>query len=114
MVAAKKKTDNRGGAREGAGPKPLTVSQSQLKEMREAILAAAKKHKMGFYELCANWAYDTELKIDRRQAAWKMLADKACIQISEGGDADKTIGPAVFLPEQHPRLELVDGGDKKD
>ncbi len=113
MTKAKTKPDNRGGARAGSGPKPQTVSASQLKEAREAVAKVAEKHGKGFYEVCAEWVYDKDIKIDRQQAAWKMLADKIHIQASEGGEADKIVGPAVFLPEKHPRLELIDGGRTK-
>ena len=109
-MSTKPKKDNRGGARANSGPKSTTVSASQLKEMRDAAAAAAEKHGTTLFDVCLAWIYDPALKIDRRQAAWKMYTDKMLIQVSEGSEADKTVGPSVFLPEQHPRLKLVDGG----
>ena len=35
-------------------------------------------------------------------------------KLVEGGEADKSVaaGPAVFLPEQRPELELIEGGEE--
>ena len=101
------KKENRGGARPGSGPKAQTVSVSQLKEMREAAAEFAKEHGKTLFQVCLDWIGDESLKIDRRQAAWKMYTDKMLIQVSEGGEADKTLGPSIYLPEQKPTLAAV-------
>ena len=101
------KKDNRGGARPNSGPKAQTLSATQLKEMREAAAAKAKKEGKTLFDVCLDWVYDKDLKIDRRQAAWKMYCDKMLIQASEGGEADKTLGPSIYLPEQKPTLAAV-------
>lgn len=107
------KVERRGGARPNSGPKAQTVSATQLKEMRSAAEKKAKKEGRGLFEVCLDWVYDNEISIDRRQAAWKMYCDKMLIAVSEGSEGDKLVGPAVFLPEQHPRLKLVEGGGKE-
>lgn len=107
-MTTKKKKDNRGGARPNSGPKPQTVSTTQLQEMRDAATAKAEATGKSLFDVCLDWIYDPDIKIDRQQAAWKLYTDKMLIKISEGGEADQVLGPAVFLPERHPRLELVD------
>ncbi len=101
------KKENRGGARPNSGPKPQTVSAEQLKDMREAAAKKAKKEGRSLFDVCLGWIYDKEIKIDRQQAAWKMYTDKMLIQASEGGEADKTLGPSIYLPKQKPTLAAV-------
>ena len=101
------KKENRGGARPNSGPKAQTVSATQLKAMQEAADAKAKEEGKTLFDVCLDWVYDKDLKIDRRQAAWKMYCDKMLIQASEGGEADKTLGPSIYLPEQKPTLAAV-------
>ena len=36
-----------------------------------------------------------------------MYCDKMLIAVAEGGEADKTLGPAIYLPEQKPTLAAV-------
>ena len=52
----------------------------------------------------------TEVKISIRDriACIKLWKDSTS-KLAEGGDGDKELGPAVFLPDKHPRLELVSG-----
>jgi len=103
----KAKKDNRGGARPNSGPKSPTVSASQLKEMRDAAVAKAAETGTSLFDICLGWIYDDTVKIDRRQAAWKMYTDKMLIQVTEGSEADKTVGPAIYLPKQKPVLKAV-------
>ena len=106
-MPAKTKKDNRGGARPNSGPKAQTVSVAQLKAMREAAENKAKLENKSLFDVCLEWIYDEDIAIDRRQAAWKMYCDKMLIQVSEGGEADKVAGPAVYLPKMRPKLESV-------
>jgi len=115
-----RKPDGRGGKREGAGrPKgyspgrePLSVRQ--LAEFERAAKDMAKKHGKSLQEIVLGFAYDDDASLKDRLAASKLYWDKSVIHATEGGDADKAVGPAVFLPEKHPRLELVDGGKPSD
>jgi len=111
----RKKQDGRGGARPGAGRPPgktETLSVRQVKEMRQTAERLAKKHGRTIFEVLGDWVYDTELNTKDRMPAAKLYLDKMMISVSEGGEADKNAGPAVFLPEMRPNLELVDGGKK--
>ena len=111
MATKSGKKDNRGGARPNSGPKPATLSQAQLKEMKEAAAAKAKEEGKSLFDICLEWIYDTEMKIDRRQAAWKMYCDKMLISVSEGSESDKILAPQVYLPEHRPQLEVVKGDE---
>jgi len=51
--------------------------------------------------------YDENISDNNRLAAIKLVKDLSSPKISEGGDADKFLGPAIFLPEKNPRLEVV-------
>ena len=106
------KKDNRGGIREGAGRKPgrETLSVRQLKEFERSAKAMAKEHGATLQDVVLAIAYDDEAPRRDRLAAAKLYWDKSVIVASEGGEGDKILGPAVFLPEKHPRLEVVDGG----
>ena len=49
-----------------------------------------------------------DIGIRDRIACVKLWKEYTSPKITEGGEADKVVGPAVFLPKRHPRLELVD------
>ena len=112
MATNIQKKDNRGGKREGAGRKPgrEALSVRQLKEFERAAVAMAKEHGKTLQEVVLKIAYDDASSSKDKLAAAKLYWDKSIITASEGGEADQAVGPAVFLPKQHPRLELVDGG----
>lgn len=107
------KKENRGGARPGAGRKPLSLSAQQIKDMREAAEKRAKKEGKTLFEVLLDWIYDAELGIKDRQNAMKLYMDKMLIAVSEGGEADKELGPAVYLPGQRPQLEAVKAEETK-
>jgi len=112
MAVNTKKKDNRGGKREGAGRKPgrEALSVRQLREFERAAESMAKEHGKTLQEVVLGIAYDESSSNKDQLAAAKLYWDKSIIVASEGGEADKAAGPAVFLPEQHPRLEVIDGG----
>ena len=78
-----------------------------MKAMRAAADAKAKKTGKTIFDICLGWIYDEDLPLDRRQAAWKLYCDKMLIQVSEGGEADKALGPAMYLPEKRPVLTAI-------
>ena len=118
--------ENRGGKRAGAGRKPgyspgrEPLSVRQVNEMREKMKARAKSTGKDENDILIDWiqAQDAagdpvEIGIRDRIACMKLWKEYTSPKITEGGEADRVVGPAVFLPKQHPRLELVDGGKKK-
>ena len=120
------KKDNRGGKREGAGRKPgysqarEALSVRQVKDMRAKMKARAKITGKDENDILIDWIQACEadgtlvdIGIRDRIACMKLWKEYTSPKITEGGEADKVIGPAVFLPEKHPRLEVIDGGKKQ-
>ena len=72
----------------------------------------AKKYGKDLDDVLLEIALDPNGKAKDKLAAIKVFKDFTMAKISEGGEADKSLGPAVFLPTQHPRgptLAAVDG-----
>lgn len=108
-----KKPDNRGGARLGAGRKPgptSTLSTYQVAKMFRLARKYAKLHKKTVDEVLLDFIYGAQEKTSDRLASIKLWKDCTMPRISEGGEADKALGPAVFLPEQRPKLGVIEGG----
>lgn len=103
------KTENRGGAREGAGRPKETLSVRQIREFEEAAKALAKEFGYTLPEGLGRMFYDESAPRRDRLAAAKLFLDKSMVPITEGGDADKNLGPAMYLPEKRPALEVVKG-----
>ncbi len=131
MTASNQKPDGRGGKRAGAGRKPgyspakLPLSVAQVEEMLEKAKAYAVKYGKTIDEILLEFIYGvTEIPLvsEDDKDILKILSRKvgtrdriACIKLwkeyttklGEGGEGDQELGPAVFLPKLHPRLELV-------
>ena len=99
-----------GGKREGSGRKSEALSVRQAKEFQKTAEALAKEFGLTMAEVIGRQVYDTAASIKDKQTAANLFWKYSVIVASEGGEADKAVGPAVFLPEKHPRLEVVDGG----
>ena len=99
--------ENRGGARPNSGPKRQNLSVRQIREMRKTADKRAKKEGKTLYDILLDFSYDADLSVKDRQASIKLYLDKMHISVSEGGEADKAIGPSIYLPEQKPKLEVV-------
>ena len=119
-MSAKPKNPNYGGQRAGAGRPKEPLSVRQVTEMRAKMKARAKITGKDENDILVDWiqAFEADgtpvdIGIRDRIACMKLWKEYTSPKITEGGEADKTVGPAVFLPELHPRLELVDGGKKK-
>ena len=102
------KTEHRGGKREGAGRKPghtEALSVRQSKAFQRVAEELAKEFGLSMEEVIGRQVYTGSDK-DKQTAAnlfWKY----SIIGAAEGGEADKTSGPAVYLPKQRPKLEAV-------
>ena len=112
MTEINQKKDNRGGKREGAGRPKEALSVRQAKEFEKTAKKLAKEFGIPMSEVIGRHVYDTKASLKDIQTAANLFWKYSIIVASEGGEADKVAGPAVFLPEQHPRLELVKGEDK--
>ncbi len=101
------KKENRGGARPNSGPKPFSLSTSQVKGLLRTVKKFSKEHGKSIDDILVGMVYDEKVTDNNRLAAIKLVKDLSAPKISEGGDADTHLGPAVFLPEKNPRLEVV-------
>ncbi len=114
------KTENRGGKRAGAGRKPgyspgrETLSVRQSREFEEAAKALAKEYGYTMPEGVGRMFYDPDASCRDKLSAANLFWKYSVIGATEGGDADLMAGPQVFLPEQHPRLEVINGGKSDD
>jgi len=123
-----KPKDTWGGKRDGSGQPKKTLSISQLKEMLDKAEAWAKKHDGATVDdfvlaviygdieyLYPNTIKDAEdvkslneyiaklfVPLKDRLAAAKLWKDKIMIPVPEGGDTDRDLGPATYLPEEMP------------
>ena len=114
MAANNQKHPNYGGKREGAGRKPgrEALSVRQAKEFEATQIKLAKEYGYSLSERVGKIAWDPESANRDVCMAANLFWKYSIIVGSEGGQADQTTGPAVFLPEKHPRLEVVDGNEK--
>ena len=122
-MAKQSSNPNYGGKREGAGRKPgrEALSVRQVKEMRAKMQARAKITGKDENDILIDWiqAIDdlgeaVEIGVKDRIACVKLWKEYTSPKITEGGEADQVVGPAVFLPKLHPRLELIDGGKSEE
>ena len=114
MTQKAHKKENRGGKREGAGRKPEALSVRQAKAFEETAIKLAEEHGQTMQDVIGGFVYDEGSSMKDRMTAAKLYWDKSIIGAAEGGDADRAVGPAVFLPKKHPRLELVNVGNSDD
>jgi len=114
MSQTKRKADGRGGKRKGAGRPAETLSGSQVKEMLSTAKRWAVDQGKTIDDILMYIVYDKKTTDNARLAAIKLFKDYTIPKIKEGGETDKAIGPAVFLPDRHPRLEVIDGGKSSD
>src|SRR5688572_3482077 len=103
------KIEHRGGARPNSGPKPEALSTKQLRSVLREVRKRAKKEGKTIAGGLLDIFYDQTASANFRISAAKLLWDKTMIQVSEGGEADKALGPAVFLPEHRPQLSVIEG-----
>ena len=102
-----KKTENRGGKREGAGRKPIfEFGEAQRREIIEDVAAVAKKNKTSFGKTLGNMMFGPKGESRTRLQSMKLFATDILPKVSE---RDVTITkvklPQVFIPEQLPDTE---------
>ena len=99
--------ENRGGARPNSGPKPFSLSTNQVKELLRTVKKAAKEHGQSIDDILVEMVYTEKTTDNNRLAAIKLIKDLSAPRISEGGEADRTLGPSIYLPDQKPTLAAV-------
>ena len=101
--------EKRGGKRAGAGRKSIfELGQKKRREIIEIVERELKKHGTSFGQELANLIRDRKDK-RTKLAAMKLYSADILPKISEKDleDENRPLGPAVFLPEQHPRLGII-------
>ncbi|HEU4343772.1 MAG TPA: hypothetical protein VFU31_19650 [Candidatus Binatia bacterium] len=86
------------------------MSARQLRLILREVKRRAKKEGKTIIGGLLDVFYSDETSATLKIQAGKLILDKTLIQVSEGGEADRNLGPAFFLPEKHPRLKSIDGG----
>ena len=97
-----------GGAREGSGRPKETLSAQQVRIMLSTAKKYADKYGKDIDEVLLDFVYGEEVPTKDRIACLKIWKEYTVAKLQEGGDTDKALGPAVFLPEHHPRLKVVE------
>ncbi len=103
------KRENRGGYRPGAGRKPETLSVRQVAEILETVKKRAKQEKRTITDVFLDIVYDDDAPRRDKLAAGKLIWEYTIAKLQEGGETDQTPGPAIYLPEQRPELEPIEG-----
>lgn len=106
------KQDNRGGYRPNAGRKPgpaRNLSTYQVERMLRKARRFAKQYGKDVDDILLEVIYSPQERTPDRLAAIKLWKEHTAPKISEGGEADKALGPAVFLPEHRPQLSVIEG-----
>lgn len=105
------KRENRGGKREGSGRKrtPESYSAEKVKELNDRIDKYAKERGLHIDEVALELVYDESKTASARMKAYETIKKYSSIQPKEGGEADKELGPSLYLPEQDkgPDLKAV-------
>lgn len=95
--------ENRGGARKGAGRKPLLDYSEDFKQnLKLALVTMADRHGVAVEEILASMPYETELAPSVRLAAIKLIQEAFVTKKTEKEITKREIGPAVLLPEEMP------------
>jgi len=61
-------------------------------------------------DILLDFIYADEVRIADRVACIKLWKEFTMAKLAEGGDADRSLGPQIFLPAHRPPLQVVDGG----
>ncbi len=106
-MATPRKKENRGGRRAGAGAKPQTLSGRQIQAMLNKAKKWAKEQGKDIDDILLFLIYNSKTTDRDRLASIKLWKDYTMARISEGGEADRQLGPSIYLPEQKPILAAV-------
>jgi len=96
-----------GGTRPGAGRPKDTYSAQQIRKMLKLAKKFAKKHGKSIDEVILGFIYDDDMATTHRFNSIKLWKEITMPKISEGGAADKALGPGIYLPTEKPDLSVV-------
>ena len=92
----------RGGARVGSGRKPTTLSAQSIKKLIKTAKIWAKDQGKTVDDVLFGIIYDDAVLPNTRLLGIKLVKDYTMTKLAEGSEADKILGPAVYLPEERP------------
>ena len=114
MTVINQDKPSHGGKRKGAGRPTETLSVRQVNEMRAKMKERAKITGKDENDILIDWIQAIEadgatvdIGIKDRIACMRIWKEYTSPKITEGGEADKTLGPSIYLPEQKPTLAAV-------
>ena len=106
-----KPKSKRGGARPNSGPKPKgspSLSSLQVADMLKLAAARAKETRKTVSHILLDIIYSEIARDSDKIQAIKLWMDATQPKPTEGGQADKVLGPVLFLPEHRPpELRIV-------
>ena len=86
------------------------MGANQVARLLRKARRFAKMHGKDHNDVLFEIIYGADQRVADRLAAIKHVNDMMIPRIQEGGEADKQLGPSVFLPEHRPVLSVVPGG----
>ena len=108
------KTENRGGKREGSGRKPIfELGEKERCQIISDVNEKATENGTSFGSELGKIMFGKGGDKRTRLQAMRLYATDILPKMSERDVTEtKIVGPAVFLPDKNPRLELVKGEKK--
>lgn len=95
-----------GGAREGASQPKKTITAAQAEKLIAEAETFKKEKGISPHRLLLEYAYGVDSGKDfppsSRVKALEKYFDLTMAKMSEGGETDKQLAPAVYLPEEKP------------
>ena len=104
-----KQTENRGGKREGSGRKPIfELGEKERGQIISDVNEKAKENGTSFGSELGEIMFGKGGDKRTRLQAMRLYATDILPKMSERDVAETQFaGPAVFLPEKHPRLQAI-------
>ena len=119
MATGPHKIENRGGAREGAGRKPKTVSANQILQLTRTLKKMHKETGLSIYDILGNIIYGKGgllVSNGERLAAIKLVMDSTIAKTSEKDvNITQRMEPSIYLPEKMAdpsKIVAIAGGKK--
>ena len=107
-----------GGAREGAGQPKKTLTAAQTEKLVNEAVTIKKETGTSPYRLLLEYAYGVGrgegFPPSTRAKALEKFFDLTMAKMTEGGETDHQLAPAVYLAEEKPaRVIPIKGASKK-
>jgi len=91
-----------GGARPGSGPKKPTLSAASVAQLLKTARKWARNEKKSLDDVLFGIIYDEEIPPQSRLFGIKLVKEYTMAKLAEGSETDRSLAPAVYLPEERP------------